>query len=677
METAENSRVHLVFKTHLDVGFTDLAANVVKKYFTEYIPAALNTADALRESGSGDRFIWTTGAWLLYEYLEQATASERRRVEGAIAAGDLTWHAMPFTLHCELMDPSLFRFGLGLSQALDRRFGHKTIAGKMTDVPGHTRGIVPLLAEAGVEFLHIGVNEASTVPDVPPVFVWRDPSGAQIVVMYHHSYGSTMIVPNLADSISFAHTIDNRGPQDAEEVHRIFAGLRAEFPHATVVASTLNDFAKALRKMRDTLPVVTSEIGDTWIHGAASDPRKMAQYRALSRLRVRWITDNTIDQTDERFAAFSRSLLLIPEHTWGLDDKTFLAEYKDYRQDLSPGHQRSQTIAAMEASWEEQRRYINEAVDSLGETAAASQAREALSAIKPKRPLLDDMKRVDPASFTFVTSAFTGSFDPESGAISNLTDNRTERELADATHVLGLFRFQTFSHHDYDRFLAQYVSGSLDWASPDFGKPGLEGADPEARWFEPNVFGMWVREDTRREDTRREDRRGRTVVIQLRLPEQAHEGCGGPKDVFVTVFAPREASELHFDVQWFDKPPSRLPQACWFAFSPVQGPHATWQIDKLGSTISPLDVVRNGNRKLHGVLDKVICNDGAHSLAIHTLDAPLVAPGDPSLLNFGNEPPLLQRGMHFNLYNNTWGTNFPSWCGGAARFRFVLRIDVK
>lgn len=672
MKTGNNGRVHLIFKTHLDVGFTDLAANVVKKYFTEYIPAALDTADTLRTSGSGDRFIWTTGAWLLYEYLEQAAPCDRRRVEGAIAVGDLTWHAMPFTLHCELMDPSLFRFGLGLSQALDRRFGHETIAAKMTDVPGHTRGIVPLLAEAGVEFLHIGVNEASTVPDVPPVFVWRDPSGAEIVVMYHHSYGSTMTVPNLADSISFAHTFDNRGPQNPEEVRRIFARLRDEFPGKRVVASTLDDFARSLRGVKDSLPVVTSEIGDTWIQGAASDPRKVARYRTLSRLRCRWIADGTFGEADERLTAFSQSLLLIPEHTWGLDDKTFLADYKNYRQDLSPGHQKTQALAAMETSWEEQRRYIDEAVESLSGMPAASQAREALSAMEPKQPLLDDMQRVDPAVFTLVTPTFRVSFDPESGAIANLIDKRTEQELANAPHVLGLFRFQTFSHHDYDRFIAQYVTGSWDWVLPDFGKPGLEGAGPEGRWFEPSVVGMWQGEDTQHKDTP-----GQSVVIQLCLSEQTHGMYGGPKNLFITVFAPNDAAELHFDVQWFDKQPSRLPHACWFSFSPVQGPDATWQMNKLGSRISPLDVVWNGNRKLHGVMDKVICDDDAHTLAIYTLDAPLVAPGDPSLLNFGNEPPMLQRGMHFNLYNNTWGTNFPSWYGGSARFRFIFKVDVK
>src|SRR6185312_8238584 len=135
------------------------------------------------------------------DYLAQAAPADQARMERAITDGDVAWHGLPFTTHSELMDPSLFRYGLSLSQRLDARFGKRTIAAKMTDVPGHTRGIVPLLAEAGVEFLHIGVNAASTPPDVPPVFVWRDPaSGAEIVVMYQGNYGDVMVVPGLADA---------------------------------------------------------------------------------------------------------------------------------------------------------------------------------------------------------------------------------------------------------------------------------------------------------------------------------------------------------------------------------------------------------------------------------------------------------------------------------------------
>ena len=68
-------------------------------------------------------------------------------------------------------------------------------------------------------------------------------------------------------------------------------------------------------------------------------------------------------------------------------------------------------------------------------------------------------------------------------------------------------------------------------------------------------------------------------------------------------------------------------------------------------------------------------HDATGRLAIETLDAPLVAPGEPSLLNFNNRQPVLKRGMHFNLYNNVWGTNFPMWYDDDARFRFILRVS--
>src|SRR5665213_1405358 len=65
-------RVFLVFKCHLDVGFTDTQSNVMNTYFKKYYPQAIDLAAHSRQD-SGDRYIWTTGSWLLYEYLEQAS----------------------------------------------------------------------------------------------------------------------------------------------------------------------------------------------------------------------------------------------------------------------------------------------------------------------------------------------------------------------------------------------------------------------------------------------------------------------------------------------------------------------------------------------------------------------------------------------------------------------------
>jgi hypothetical protein len=113
-------RVLVMYKCHFDAGFIDTQAAVVGKYFTQYFPAAIRVAETMRQEGTC-RYVWTTGSWLLYEYLEQASPEDRRSMEHAIAKGDIAWHALPFSWQTELMDPSMISGSLGLSKSLDRR----------------------------------------------------------------------------------------------------------------------------------------------------------------------------------------------------------------------------------------------------------------------------------------------------------------------------------------------------------------------------------------------------------------------------------------------------------------------------------------------------------------------------------------------------------------------------
>ena len=131
---------------------------------------------------------------------------------------------------------------------------------------------------------------------------------------------------------------------------------------------------------------------------------------------------------------------------------------------------------------------------------------------------------------------------------------------------------------------------------------------------------------------------------------------------------------MDIELQWFNKQACRLPEALWLTFQPFVSKNADWQIEKLGEYISPLHVVERGNRHLHASGKDVICKDGVDELKIAALDSPLVAPGEPSLLDFSNELPDLANGMHFNLYNNVWGTNFPMWFEEDCRFRFILQF---
>ncbi len=660
-------KVHLIFKTHLDVGFTDLAERVVASYFELFIPRAIETAAELRRAGGPERFVWTTGSWLIYEYLERASAGERQRLEQAIRAGDIGWHGLPFTTHSELMTPALFRCGLDLARELDRRFGTRTIAAKMTDVPGHTRGIVPLLAEAGIEFLHLGVNPASTPPGVPPVFVWQAPGGAQVIVMYQKgSYGDLSVVPGLSEALAFAHTGDNLGPQSPEQVSAAYKHIRERFPRAEVVGSTLNAFAEQLRRVRDQLPVVTQELGDTWIHGAGTDPLKISQFRALCRLHTGWLRDGRVGQQAGAVDAFTRRLLMVPEHTWGMDQKTHLPDTTNYRREQFVAARQRPDYKAFEASWAEQRGYVRDALDALGESPLAREARDYLAALAPARPSKAGFTPVADSAGPFVARHFTIGFGAN-GAITVLKDS-TGRDCAADEHPIALFRYQTFSQQDYDRFWRQYIVNKRQtsvWSIPDFTKPGIAAAGATSATWLPRLAGLYERRSAG----------GYEFLLELSMPGECTSIYGCPAAVTLELRLPDGEPAIHATLQWFDKPAGRLPEALWLSFVPRIADPGGWSLDKLGQRVSPLDVIRDGNRKLHAVDSGVFYHDEASQLSIETLDAPLVAPGDPALLNFNNRQPALKHGMHFNLYNNVWGTNFPMWYEDDARFRFIWRVS--
>ena len=64
---------------------------------------------------------------------------------------------------------------------------------------------------------------------------------------------------------------------------------------------------------------------------------------------------------------------------------------------------------------------------------------------------------------------------------------------------------------------------------------------------------------------------------------------------------------------------------------------------------------------------------GGQSLEVETVDAPLIAVGGKSPLNFSKAQPDLSDGVHSCLFNNAWGTNYLMWYGEDMRFRYVLR----
>ena len=657
-DAAAVTRVLVMFKCHLDVGFVDTQAAIMRLYFDHYFPKAIDIGEQMSQAG-GDRYVWTTGSWLLYEYLEQAGAEQRKRAEKAIAAGHLAWHALPFTWETELLDRTMIAGAIGFSKSLDQRYGRTTSGAKMTDVPGHTRGIIAPLQENGVTFLHIGINSASTPAEVPRLFVWKDTNGGELTVMYHPNYGGTFALPGSGLAVAIEVKDDNGGPHTPEEIAAIYKELRATFPNATISASSLSDIAVAVAPFRGQLPVLTQEIGDTWIHGVPSDPIKVSRYREVARFRRELVDGGKLRPGDAVDLALLRRLTLAVEHTWGVDTKKWI-DYDHYKpSDLAqvlslPGYR------TMTTSWAEKREDIDDSVASLPQP-LRSQVLERLQGLHATPPLVAGLKPHAPDS-VIETQHFTVSIDPRTGAISGLREKAKERDWATAKNPLGIYSYQTFSKQDFDRFIASYIHSTEDWAFKDFGKPGIDRFGAQSREWAPTLVHLWSGADSH----------GYRVLAELRVEDPESEKLGTvawPRTMFFELKLPNDAPVVEMNFYWFGKVANRLPEAAWLSFHPAVPSDGKWLLGKTDEWISPFDVVPGGNRQMHAIISEMRCP----SFTIESLDAPVVALGVKSAIYFTREQPDLTQGLHFCLHNNTWGTNYVQWFGGDMRFRFVLR----
>jgi hypothetical protein len=666
--TSGFGRVHtvlLVTKCHLDVGFTKTQAKVIRQYFDVYYPAAIKTAAQLRVCGP-DHYTWTTGSWLLYEYLEQAGPSQRRAIEEAVAAGDIAWHALPFNWQTEMIDRSMIEGSLGFSQTLDSRFGKTTTGAKMTDVPGHTRGLVAPLAAAGVRLLDIGVNSASTPPDVPEVFLWKEPGGAALAMMYHqHDYGGVIEIPGAGVVVDMEVRGDNSGPHTLAEIAAIYAKLRTQFPGATIKAASMTDVAHAVEPVRDRLPVVTAEIGDTWIYGCSSDPDKVARYREIARLRKSWIAQGILASADATDRKLLQNLLLAPEHTWGTDTKTYLDDAHYRPADLEEVLGES-GYSVMERSWKEKRVDIDAAVATLS-SELYTQASAQLEGLRALPPSAKGMVVHDPAQ-PIETKFFTLALDPTTGAIVQLHNKATGLMWATPAHPLALFTYETLSAADYASFLDRYIKTEADWAPKDFGKPGIQNFGAASREWHPGVVRCWTGIGPG------EDR----LLAELAIDDAAALATGNvawPKQIFLDLRMPVSEPRVDLQVVTLGKMENRMPEAMWLTFAPANADPKNWRLEKVDQWINPLDVVSGGGRSMHAITESVVCENAPGSrFALRTLDAPVVALGQRTPLNFSLQQPNLSSGLHFSLFNNAWGTNYLQWCGGDWMYRFHLHL---
>lgn len=634
-------KVYVVFKTHLDVGYTDLSSVVTRQYITEFIPKALDVSDRLRAENASEKYVWTTGAWLIWKYLRTASPQDAERLDAAIRRGDIVWNSVPYTFESESMNLDLFETCLLLSHRLDEKYGKKTIAAKMTDVPGHTRSIVAPMSRAGIRFLHIGVNPASPIPVVPEFCRWKDTDGSELILVYQQTYGSESMLPGGKSVISINFTSDNHGPHTYEEVKKIYADLQKRYPNARLVACSFNEIAEELIAMQEQLPVVTSEIADTWIYGYGSAPIRMAKFRALSNLYSKWLREKKIDKNSDVALEFALELGLIGEHTQGLYVRPDLPDWDKFDTDQFQIARATAPFQRMEESWKELDNYIYSSIQCLPQDLQE----EALAEVKK-------VDQVDVPSFS------------EKAQTVNATSWHPALLKGGALKIEGL-SYQLFDHHDFDRFIAKYMREGEFWITDVMAKPGLD----KAKAVSVSLTAKVVKQEVRKE------KQGVRTVSELVFPERKDvDKRLYPQKMYVDVLEYKNGKKAEIALTIKDKPAVHWPESYWLSFN-TDG-ILSIVAEKLGERVDLLDVVEAGNRQQHGIDHYVDLITSQGTIRVESEAAFLVNVGEANGINYSLEYPDKQGGIHFNLSNNLWNTNFCYWNEGSLTYRFTIeQID--
>ncbi|MBM3880377.1 MAG: hypothetical protein FJ387_11785 [Verrucomicrobia bacterium] len=728
--------VVVVFKTHFDIGFTDLARNVVNRYRTTMIDQALEVCDASTQMPPEQRFVWTLAGWPMAQALWPGQTSERReQIEQAVRAGRLVWHALPGSLHTESLDLEDLVRGLGFSSGLSRSFDLPLPRdAKMTDVPAHTWLVPTLLKHAGVDFLHLGCNAACSSPEVPMLFWWAGPDGSRLLTMYSAAaYGTGLHPPKdwpHETWLALIHTGDNHGPPTPDEVKALLDQARRELPGVNVRLGRLSDFSDAILREKPDLPVVRADMPDTWIHGIMSAPieTKLARnlrprigaLEALDTLLRGWGVGGNMDHKTIS-AAYEQSLLY-GEHTWGFDLKPFGYRYgEEWRQARARGH-----YARLEESWEEHSDYIRTAEQHV-RPALESRLQDLARAVNVAGPRIVvfnplPWKRHGVVSVLLAAGGTTALKDVAGGKIvPAFHDGQALRFVARDLPPLGYRTFVPATARPTAGDLrADPSAGTLEnaffkatldsrrgtIASLLDKKSGRELVEPGSgsglgqylyERFDSDQVQAFLDAYLKLHASWAIKDKGKTNLPPASeyphvAASPANFTCAVERNavaVSATLAAAPGAAVPHavqtrvvlyrglpfVDVEWTvaDKPPEVWPEAGWLCF-PLGVEQPRFRLGRVGSIVDPAtDVIRGANHHNFCLSSGLtVTGRDGAGVGLCALDTPLVSLEQPGIWSYSRRFVARKPMVFFNLFNNQYNTNFRIWQGGSWSSRVRL-----
>ena len=343
--------VHLLHFTHLDIGYTHIQERVEQRQM-EFLDQAQKLIRETDDYPPEARFKWLPeGLWAVESYLKQADDATRKTFIDNVNAGRIELCGLYGNALTGLYtEEELFAL-VDYATQLRAQYGVTIDTAMLTDVPGCTWGMVPVLAHAGIRHFSLSPNPAHRIgwtrlwDDRP--FYWVSPCGQHKVLCWMApGYGwfrsglGDKPVQRLLDGPLLGHlaALEKQNyPYDIVQLRYDIGadngppdptlpdGVRAwneTYAYPKLVISTPRELFEELeQRYGDCLPVVRGDFTPYWEDGAASTAGDTTTNRraveTLLQAQALWTLLDAGGYPAECVYASWRNAVLYDEHTWG------------------------------------------------------------------------------------------------------------------------------------------------------------------------------------------------------------------------------------------------------------------------------------------------------------------------------------------------------------------------
>ena len=338
--------VYLLHHSHVDIGYTHVQTEVMQKHFG-YFEQVIELARKSADYPAGARFKWNAEVlWAVDSYLKQASEEKRQQFIDAVKKGWINLDALYGNELTALCRPEELVRLVGFAEKMRQLCGVEIDSAMITDVPGYTWGIVPVLAQSGVKYFAVGPNRGHRIGytlsewgDKP--FYWQSPSGKEEILCWLAGEGYSLFHSGRLDSGRLFEYLkrldDSKYPYDMVNVRYSIGGdngppdpdlsdfvkdWNEKYAYPKIVISTASEMCREFeRRYAKEIPKADGDFTPYWEDGAGSSARETALNREAAERLVQaealYAMLNPGGYPAEEFYEAWRNVILYDEHTWG------------------------------------------------------------------------------------------------------------------------------------------------------------------------------------------------------------------------------------------------------------------------------------------------------------------------------------------------------------------------